>query len=259
MSEYIKKYYNRYDEDSRLDRKHTKIEFLTTVEYVNKYLRPGMRLLEVGAATGRYSLHFANKGYQVDSIELVEHNINIFKSKIKPEHNINLQQGNALDLNMYKDNTFDVTLILGPMYHMYTIEDKNQVVKEALRVTKQGGKVCFAYISHDAVIVSWGLLDGNLNKENVSKMFTDDYKCLSTPEELFSMFHVEEFNELVNKYNINHLHTVATDGVAPFFPEQFKELSDEVYEEWIKYHLFVCEREDLMGFSNHILYIGEKK
>ena len=72
-------FYNRIDEDSRLLSKHGKIEFLTTVKYIEKYLQPGMRILEIGAATGRYSHALARKGYQVDALELVEHNIEIFK------------------------------------------------------------------------------------------------------------------------------------------------------------------------------------
>ena len=59
-------------------------------------------------------------------------------------------------------------------------------------------------------------------------------------------------------YNINKLHTVATDGIASNMQEHINKLTEEEYEIWIKYHLSICEREDVMGYSNHILYICEK-
>ena len=75
----LTQYYGSYDEDSRLSSRFGTVEFLTTLRYIEKYLRPGMRILEIGAATGRYSHHFARQGYRVDAVELVEHNIEIFK------------------------------------------------------------------------------------------------------------------------------------------------------------------------------------
>lgn len=255
----IKNYYENYDEDSRLTKKHQQIEFLTTVKYVEKYLQKDSKILEVGAGTGRYSLHFSQKGYNVHAVELVEHNINIFKSKLTKDDNIKINQGNALDLNMYKDNTFDITLVLGPMYHMYTEETRSKVIEEATRVTKKDGIIFFAYISHDAVVVQWGLLGGNLAKGKQENMFTEDYRCKSEPKDLFAMLDIEKSIELGNKHNLKHLHTVGTDGVAPWFRERFQDIKDTEYNIWLDYHFKTCERKDLIGYSNHLLYIGKKK
>ena len=79
--EVLEQFYNNYDEDGRLRSRHGMVEYLTTMRYIERYLRPGMRILEIGAGTGRYSHSLAQKGYQVDSVELVEHNIEVFKSK----------------------------------------------------------------------------------------------------------------------------------------------------------------------------------
>ena len=83
-------YYNLYDEEKRLikDKAHS-IEYLTTINYVNKYLKKEHKILEVGAGTGRYSITYAKKGYKVDSVELVERNLNVLKSKITEDMNIN--------------------------------------------------------------------------------------------------------------------------------------------------------------------------
>ena len=95
------------------------LEFITTTNYIDKYLKPGDRILEIEAGTGQYSLYYASKGYEVDSLELVSRNIDIMRSKVTNSMNIKIAQGNVIDLSMYDDNTFEVTLLLGPMYHLF--------------------------------------------------------------------------------------------------------------------------------------------
>ena len=165
-------FYNNYDEDSRLVRdKAHKVEYITTTKYIEKYLKIGDRILEIGAGTGRYSLNYAEKGYRVDAVELVKKNLDILKSKITDKMNINVIQGNCVDLNMYVNNTFDITLVLGPLYHLYDDENINKAISEALRVTKKGGKIFLAYITDDAVVLSYGLRKGNIKK---LKLLCDD-------------------------------------------------------------------------------------
>ena len=64
--DYLTNYYERYDENGRLISKHGMVEYVTTMKYIEKYLQPGMRIMEIGAATGRYSHALARRGYQVD-------------------------------------------------------------------------------------------------------------------------------------------------------------------------------------------------
>ena len=63
---YLIEFYNHYDEDQRLVPKHGSVEFLTTMRYIEKYICPGNRVLEIGAGTGRYSHALARQGYSVD-------------------------------------------------------------------------------------------------------------------------------------------------------------------------------------------------
>ena len=120
--EALTNYYSGYDEEGRLLSRHGSVEYLTTMRYIEKYLKPGMRVLEIGAATGRYSHALARQGYQVDAVELVQHNIDLFKQNTKPGEQVTIQQGNAMDLSFFGDETFDITLLLGTMYHLFTVE-----------------------------------------------------------------------------------------------------------------------------------------
>ena len=59
--DYLNEYHNTHDEDARLSPKRGQVEFFTTVRYVEKYLKAGMKILQIGAGTGRYSHYFAAK------------------------------------------------------------------------------------------------------------------------------------------------------------------------------------------------------
>lgn len=122
----LTEFYKEYDEDGRLQSKNGMVEYLTTMRYVEKYLKPGMRVLEIGAATGRYSHALARNGYTVDAVELVQHNIDIFQKNTQPGEVVSIRQGNAKDLSFFADNTYDITLLLGPMYHLFTVEEQLQ-------------------------------------------------------------------------------------------------------------------------------------
>lgn len=140
---YLNEYYNTHDEDARLSSNRGQVEFLVTVRYIEKYLKAGMKILEIGAGTGRYSHYFARQGYEVDAVELIPHNIEIFRGNTLPDEKITVAEGNATDLSAYADHAYDITLLLGPMYHLFTEAEKKRALSEAVRVTKPGGNpVC---------------------------------------------------------------------------------------------------------------------
>lgn len=124
--EILENYYHVHDEDGRLLFRHGSVEFLTTVRYIERYLRPGMKILEIGAGTGRYSHYFARKGYAVDAVELLESNIEKFKANANPGDTVTIMRGNATDLSFIGSDNYDITLLLGPMYHLFTGEDQKK-------------------------------------------------------------------------------------------------------------------------------------
>ena len=160
---YLKDFYNNYDEDGRLLTRYGMVEYITTMKYIEKYLEKGMRILEIGAGTGRYSHTFARKGYAVDSVELIEHNIEIFKKNTLADENITITQGNATNLSDFESDTYDITLLLGPMYHLFDEEDKLKALSEAIRVTKKGGVIFVAYCMGDASVMNFGFVKGEIH------------------------------------------------------------------------------------------------
>ena len=70
-TELVQEVYRRFDENSRLNKSQAaRVEFLTTVKYIERYLIPGAKILDIGAGAGEYSLYFARKGYSVSALEL---------------------------------------------------------------------------------------------------------------------------------------------------------------------------------------------
>ena len=144
MSKELEKYYNKFCEEKRLTRRHGHVEYVTSMKYIHKYLegKEDAKILDVGAGTGRYSVQLAEEGYDVTAVELVKYNLGILKSK---GSSVKAYQGTALNLSRFEKESFDMTLVFGPMYHLYTFEDKVKALKEAKRVTKKDGIILVAY------------------------------------------------------------------------------------------------------------------
>ena len=145
---------------------------------------------------------------------------------------------------MYEDNTFDVTLVLGPLYHLYDERDINKAIEESIRVTKKNGKIFFAYITDDAVVLSFGLRKGNLEK--LKKISDEQWNIKKIQEEIFATHKVQNFDELMKNYDITNLETIAADGIAPNMADYINNLTNEEFELYIDYHLKNCNRKDFM-------------
>lgn len=256
---YLEDYYGQYDEEGRLLSRHGMVEYLTTMRYIEKYLKPGMRIAEIGAATGRYSHALAQKGYRVDAVELIEHNIELFKQHTVPGEPVTIKQGNATDLSFFPEGTYDITLLLGPMYHLFTREEQRQALSEAVRITKDGGIIFAAYCMGDASILSYGFIRGYIH-EIIEKCMlnTETFDTFSNPWDLFELYRKEDIDALRSHFAVKPLHFVASDGYTNHMREAVDAMDDATYEIFLKYHFATCERGDMIGYSHHTLDIFQK-
>lgn len=257
--EILGNYYGNYDEDGRLRSRHGRVEYLTTMRYVERYLQPGMRILEVGAGTGRYSHALARAGYRVDAVELLEHNIDIFRQNMLPDEPVTVTQGNAMDLSAFASDTYDMTLLLGPMYHLFTKDDQLAALSEAIRVTKKGGIVVAAYCMGDASILSYGFVRGKIH-EIIEKCMLDPvtFNTFSNPWDIFELYRKEDIDALRSRFPVTQLHFVATDGYTNHIRDVVDGMDEKTYEVYLNYHFATCERPDMIGYSHHTIDIFRK-
>ena len=258
---YLEEYYNSYDEEGRLLSRHGQVEYLTTMKYIEECLEgisnPG--ILEVGAGTGRYSVTLAKQGLQVTAVELVDHNLEILRSKGDGTEKIRTMRGNALELSLFADDSFDLTLLLGPMYHLYTKNEKLQALSEAVRVTKPGGHILVAYCMNEPTIIQYVFCMNHLHEVMDLNMLTSDWHCISEPKDVFEMVRTEEIADLDAAVPVRRFKLVATDGATNYKREYIDAMDDATFDKWMDYHFTICERQDLIGASHHTLDILQKE
>lgn len=256
----VKGFYAQYKEENRLDAsKQGRVEFATTMHYIHKFLEKGMKVVEIGAGTGRISIDLAKEGFNVTAVEYSDANFEKLKENADGIENIEVHQGDAVNLDILESDTYDVTLLFGPMYHLYSEEEQLAALAEARRITKKGGKILIAFIS------AYAIMDTNYLCEmcdtfdvGLKENFTEDYKVKHFPEQLFTGFDIVEFEELVEKAGLKRLTTVAADGVLELAERRSDfNLEGELFDKYLRYHLALCEKRELLGHSSHLIAVCE--
>lgn len=271
-------YYNKFNEEKRLNSRHGQVEFRVSMKYIHdmltklemgriddnedgdygeKKVRPksDIKILDIGAGTGRYSVPLAEEGYDVTALELVKHNLGILKSK---GSSVKAYQGNALKLKRFEKESFDLTLLFGPMYHLFSYEDKMQALKEAKRVTKPGGIIMVAYCMNEYGVLTYAFKERHILECVEEKRLTDDFKTISGVENLYDYMRIEEIDKLVTESELSRVKILSPDGPANYMRPFLNQLSEEEFEHFVRYQMATCERADLIGAGAHTLDILQK-
>jgi len=259
-------YYSRYDEEGRLLSRHGQVEYRTTMRYIHRYLTPGTKILEIGAGTGRYSLALAAEGYDVTAVELIPYNLAKLREKITPKMSVTTFEGNAISLPFLPDDTYDMVLLLGPMYHLYTEEEKITALSEALRLAKSGGILGIAYCMADPTVLQYCFQQDENGAYRIHDLMARglvdrDFRLYSTPAELFELIRKEDADRLFAHFadQAERLHFVGTDMFARYIKDSLDTMDEETFRLYLAYHDKVCEQADLVGASHHTLDIWRKK
>ena len=209
----LEEYYNKFNEEKRLDSRHGRVEYIISMKYLHDYLKPNDRILDVGAATGRYSIPLFLEGYDVTAVEPVKHNLGRLKQKCP---GITAFQGFAQKLKRLKDNTFDVTILFGPMYHLLTHELKLAALNEAKRVTKPGGYIFIAYILNEYSVLTYCFKERHILEIKEKNQLTNDYQTIPSEESLYDYVRLDEIDTLKNEANLTRVKILSPDGPANY-------------------------------------------
>ena len=200
----------------------------------------------------------------MDAIELTEHNIEIFRQNTQPGERVSIAQGDATHLDGIADETYDITLLLGPMYHLFDNGSRLAALSEAARLTKRGGVIFAAYTGNDACMVQFVFGRNMINTEPYSRLVDrESFFCTDDPGEVFSLSRRENIDalmaELNARYPVERLHYVGADMFAHYIRDTLAAMDDETFEIYMDYHFTICERADMVGITNHILDVFTRR
>ena len=246
----IEKHYNKHPEDLRLLRRHGIVEFETTMYHLRRFLKPGYRLLDIGAGTVHYTSALMAEGYEVKAVELVRRNIDVF---LKREPTADVVQGDARHMPFVPSASADVTLLLGPLYHLIGDDEKLKALKEAKRVTKPGGLIFVAYLMNEYSILSYcfdedrigGLLDRGVVDQN--------FHIQAQADELYDYVRLEDINRLDENAGLERVTIFSPDGASDYMRTRLNRMSDETFAHFIAYQKSISERADLIGAGSHVV------
>ena len=254
----MEEYYNKFNEDKRLNSRHGHIEFVISMKYIHEYLdrimeereieKKAVKILDLGAGTGRYAIPLYEEGYDVTAVEPVKHSLGVMRKNCP---GLNAFQGNAKKLRRLASDTFDLTICFGPMYHLVTKEDRVKALLEAKRVTKPGGIIMIAYIMNEYSVVTYAFKEKHVLDCLLDGRLSDDWHSTPVGEDFYYYARTEDIEELNQEAGLTRLKIFSPDGPANYMRPFLNALSDKEYEAFIAYQMSVCERTDLLGAAAH--------
>ncbi len=246
----IERHYNKHPEDLRLLRRHGIVEFETTMHHLHRFLHPGVHLLDIGAGTGRYTSALMKQGYEVKAVELVKRNIDVF---LKREPNADVVQGDARSMPFLPDDSADITLLLGPLYHLIGDEEKLKALSEAKRVTKPGGLIFVAYLMNEYSILSYCFDEDRIGGLMERGAVDEDFHIQASADELYDYVRLEDIDRLDHEAGLERVTIFSPDGPADYMRTRLNQMSDDTFARFIDYQKRVSERSDLMGAGSHVV------
>lgn len=248
-------YENEGEEELRLTQSGVhKLEFLTATAYLDRYLKPGSKILDSCAGSGAYSFYLAGRGHAVTAGDIVPYNVEIINKKQKQKISPPLEEiylGDALELSRFSDECFDASLLMGVLYHLDDAAGRRRAIEESLRVTRAGGLFACTYMNCHAVILNNAA--GSLDNIGEVMQFLKDGK-----EGIFYASTPAETEGLLRECGVTPVCHVALDGMACLMRETAGLIDDTGLERWREYHLASCEEPSLLGYSYHCMIIGKK-
>lgn len=244
----IEKHYNKHPEDKRLLRRHGIVEFETTMHHLHRFLQPGCKVLDIGAGTGRYSSALMAEGYEVKAVELVRRNIEAF---LERDPAADVVQGDARNMPFLPSASADVTLLLGPLYHLFGDEEKLKALNEAKRVTKPGGVIFVAYLMNEYSILSYCFDEDRIGDLLAKGVVDKDFHIQAQEDELYDYIRLEDIDRLNEKAGLERVTIFSPDGAADYMRTRLNRMSDETFAHFIEYQKCISERLDLIGAGSH--------
>jgi S-adenosylmethionine-dependent methyltransferase len=261
----IAEYYNSRPKSEHNRLEEHQLEFDLTWRLLDDYLPPRGKILEVGAATGRYTLGLAQRGYAITAVDLSPACLKECKTiltKAGFSGKVQYIVSDARTLAELTDRDFDAVLLMGPLYHLVLEEDRKMAVNEAFNRLRSGGVIFSAFISRYGI---WGDLLKNLpelidNQDQVNSVLLKGRDCEAWPKGGFRAYFAE-VAEIAPLHEAVGFETIKVVGVEPCISaddESYNKLEGERRARFLEVFYQISAERSIVGASRHLLYIGRK-
>lgn len=258
----IQEFYEKYNEEKRLLSPYGRVEYLTTMKYLHDFIgeRKALSVFDIGCATGRYAVPLSKEGHMVTAVDPVPYHVGILKQKIEKEDlkNLTVKKGDVLHLRKFPDESFDIILLFGPLYHLFSEEDKVGALKEAKRLLKADGLIFVSYIMNEFSIIEHGFKKHEIISEIEKGKVDEDFHIHTDESDLFSYDRLSDMDRYNEKAGLKSLKRLSQDGATNYMRDTFKEMSMEEFGIFMKFHFKTCEEPSLLGAANHVMDILKK-
>lgn len=247
----LEQHYAKHKEDLRLSRRHGIVEYSVTMMQIRRALAEtgGRRILDVGAGTGRYASALRQEGYQVECVELVQHNIDVMLQRDPLLHAV---KGDARHMPWVPNESQDMVLLLGPLYHLVREEDKQAAMLEARRVLRPGGVLLAGYLMNDYSILTYCFAEDRMEELMAMGFVDGDFHVRSAEDALYDYVRTEDMDRLNGLAGFSLLRRFSPEGAADFMRTPLNRMSERCFELFVQYQQHICERADLIGAGSHV-------
>jgi SAM-dependent methyltransferase len=253
------------------DREHRRLEqhqleYDLTWRYLDQYLPARGSILEVGAATGRYTLALAQRGYLVTAVDLSAALLDACRSRVAGaglEQQVRLVVADARDLGAVSEQGFDAALVMGPLYHLVVEGDRSAALKQAWERLRPVGFFCSAFISRFGVLAdllknnpAWIEDQAEVRSVVARGRRPDDYPTGGFRGYLAAAAEIAPLHEALG------FETIAVAGAEPVIAaddDSYNTLPEQQRRLWLELLYQLSTEPSILGASRHLLYVGRKK
>lgn len=251
------------NEDQRLQRHQ--LEFELTWRYLNEYLPPSSSILEIGSATGGYTLPLAQAGYKITAVDMSKTLLDWNRRRIieaRLTDQVSFVSADARDLTAITKTDYDAILMMGPLYHLVIESDRQTALRQAFACLQPDGLIVSAFISR------YGFLSDMLSRYADWIERQDEVQSVMSigrdPENMRAGSFRGYFAtpaEIVSLHEEIGFETLVLTGIEPVIgsdDDSYNRLTGTQRQLWLDLLYAVSCEPSIIGASRHLLYIGRK-
>ena len=268
--EKIRMHYSRDPAREESRHRHSRansMEFRYTKLLLEPYMTPDKNVVEFGCATGYYAGLWHDKCQSYLGVDIVQENVDFFNAK--GLCNAKARQGDATNCPEFSDNSFDVVLCLGPMYHLPQ-EERALAMAEMARICKPGGLLAFAYINKAGVLMQamtnriwrhklpWYK---RLRRHNTYYPNRKGNDCIfagvNDVDNPFFFTMPEEMEPLAAQCGLRVVQNAGVD--ITLNTDQINHMDGEQYACWLEFAEYMLQFPSVTGMASHALMLCAKE